>query len=776
MLNVQGWPTADIVTAGARATVAGRSVKLVSVSTKRELPRTLPGQVAMAGGITAATGSLVIAPVEDVSGRVATPWTSRTYPKRGERVQIWVSHDGAEARIFTGRVDSTSGDVSSREISVDVVDDFDKLNTEFSHRPVARMMPPLSTIGNGFQRMTGLLSSWVTDLAARAAGFYATPPMDGYCLVSAPLQGSTWPERGELRDSYRGDNVGIWHKYHPGAVTQPEGWLAMSHLYAMYEPDPYNTPYNSGITSARPLNLTMMAGRTQATSSYVAAHWAGGYMLRLAVTGSRDVVAQAVATDGTVTNVAFIGVNSAGAWTTATARWRPSGAVSLAVDLTTDTGASATGAMTPPSTAGVFTDPITQVRVYAPQGCYIAGAQASFTTLPPASSWSRTAAIRPSTPLRNMTLVPALTTRSAGELLKAQAEAEISALWIDEDGRLQYRDRASLLSGSVVKTLTSKRDLLGLSWSTDSQDARRKVTVKYRDAAVSITRRSTLVAYEGQKEELHEGEDQEVFIEPPEDEEWLMVDSTPRTILSDFNADKFNSGEGSFVGFTGLNKDGDEYAFFDGSAADYRMTFELVGARAWRTTLSIPKMPPNVDRVITQSRSEDNSQIKRAYRGRGLPLLRCMGKGKWTDQEVTPGITGPSWATDLTHDAEWFIQSRADALALANEIAQATADPLPVFESIPIRPDPRLQLGDTVRVQDPDITGLSITGVVCGVDQSVKAGEHTMTVSLIVTKVDAAYPTLGEFDAWHAGKTLAEFEALWSGETLAALDAAPLSR
>ena len=774
MIKVSDWPTSDVFTATARATVAGRSVKLVSLSTKRELPRTLPGQVAMAGGITAATGTLVIAPDEDVSGRVATPWTSRTYPQRGDRVQIWVSHGGAEARIFTGRVDSTSGDVSSREISVDVVDDFDKLNTEFSHRPIARMMPPLSTIGDGRQRMTGLLSSWVTDLAARQAGFYATPPMDGYCLVSAPLQGSMWPERGDLRDSYRAGDVNGWNKFHPGAVSQSGGWITMSDLYAEYEPDQYNTPYNGGITATRPLNLTLMAGRSQATSSYVAARWAGGYTLRLSVTSARELWAQVVAADGTVTSVASITGSSADTWETATARWRPSGSVSMTVEITTDTGATGSGAFTPPSTSGVFSNPIQQVRVYAPAGCHIAGVQASFTSSSPASSWSRSAQIRPSTPLRNMNLVPALTTRPAVDLLRNQAEAEVSALWIDEDGVLQYRDRVSLLSGSVVKTLTSRRDLLGLSWSSDSQDARRKVTVKYREAAVSIARRSTLVAYEGQKEELSEGEDQEVFIEPPENEEWLMVDSTPRTILSDFNADKFNSGEGSFIGFTGLNKGGDEYAIFDGSAADYRMSFALAGRRVWKATLSIPKMPPGVERVITQSRAEDTSAIKKAYRSRGLPLLRCMGKGKWTDQEASPGITGPSWATDLTHDASWFIQYQDDAAALAAQIAEATAEPLPVIESLPIRPDPRLQLGDKVRVDDPDITGLTIVGVICGADHSVKNGEHNMSVSLIVTSVQYKHVTLTEFDLHYAGKTLDQLDAYLSGVTLDQLDATPV--
>lgn len=777
MLSVQSWPAGDVVTAGVRATVGGRAVEVVSMELTRELPRTLPGQVAMSGGVTAATGSLVIAPAAGPSTRVATPWTLRSYPKYGQRVELWVSHDGAEIHVLTGRVDSVSGDVSTREVSLTVVDNYDQLNTEFSHRAIARMMPPWSTTGDGDQRMTGMLSPWVTHLAARVAGFYSTPPMDSLCLVSAPLQGCTWPERGELVDSYRADQVGKWAKYHPGATTEPEGWLSMSNVFAAYIPDKFNTPYNSGITTDRPLSITMMSGRWQSSSSYVSANWPLGDKLRIACTGSRAVYAQIVAPDGTATTVASIQPSAAGAWTTATARWRRSANNSLTVEVTTDTGASARGTVTPPSSAGMLSGPIDRVWVYAPTGCYIAGAQVSFTgATSPASTWKRTASIQPAKPLRGIDLMPALTTRSAGGLLKDQAEAEVSAMWIDEDGNLQYRDRATLLAGGVVKTLTAQRDLLGLSWSANSQSVHRQTTVKYRNASVSIARRSTLVVYEGQRDELRANEDQQVLIEPPDNEEWLAVDSTARTLFSDIGYTNFNSGQGTFIGFTGLDINGDEIPVIDSRHYTATIAFETAGARAWKVTTAIQSLAGGCNRVITQSRADEASPIKKAYQARGLPLVRCMGKGKWSDQEATSGATGPSWATDLTHDAGWFIQGASDALALAKDIAAQVSEPLPVFEAIPIRPDPRLQLGDKVRVVDDTVTGLTITGVVCSVNQAVKAGEHTMTVGLIVTAVEVSSPTLGEFDAWHAGKTLAQFEALWSGQTLAAFDSNPLSR
>lgn len=728
----------------------------------------------MAGGITAATGSMTIAPPKDnpVSGRVQTPWTDTTYPARGDRVEIWAVHNGVEAKIFTGRVDDVKGGVDTLEVTLGLVDDYDALGQEIQHTALARMMPPLSTTGDGYQRMTGLLSPWVTSMAARQAGFCSTPPMDAYCLVSAPLQGSTWPERGVLRDSYRHSDVGEWSKYHPGATTEPDGWLSMTQLIAKYEPDPYNTPYNSGITSARPLSITMMAGRWQSTSSYVAARWDTGHTLRIACAGNRDLSAQYMAPDGTVRTVAFMSSSTAGDWSIATAQWELFGTGSLKVTLYTDTGKTAEGTITAPM--GSKTKPIFQVWVYAPSGNYIAGAQVSFTSLPAATRFRRSASIQPAKPLRNLNLVPALAMTPAAEILNAQAEAELAALWVDEDGVLQYRDTPTLLGAPVTRTFTSARDVIGLSWSTNSQDVRRKVTVKYRSAAVSIARRSRITVYEGQKSELAVGEDSDIWIDVPDDEEWIQADSTPRTVYGDYNASLMNSGEGSFIGFTGLTKDGDEIPILDGTKAVYTLSFNLVGRRGYRAIIGIAQLPSNADRVTTQTRTEDATSLKKAYRGIGLPLIRAMGKGTWADQEATPGVTGPSWATDLSHDAGWFVQDQVVASSLAQTIAEQTKAPYPLLDDLPVRPDPRVQLGDKVRVQDPHRTGLSLLGVVCGIDQSIGAGSHEMKLSLIVTTVQHAYVTLGEFDSFY--RSLGQVDETFKQETLASRDNSPLRK
>lgn len=774
MRNIS-WPTGDVLPVAVRATVGGRTVRVISVDgLTRDLPQTFPGQTSLTGGVAAATGSMTIGPDKDLTERVENPWSSTTYPQRGQRVNIWVSHGTTEVKIFTGRVDDVTGSTDDPEITIGLVDDFDQLTAFVSHTAMSRMMPPLSTLGDGFQRMTGLLSSWVTDFAARAAGFYATPPMDGYCLVSAPMQGSTWPERGNLRNSYRGDDVGIWHKYHPGAATEFDGWLTMSNLYCEYEPDQYNTPYNAGITTARPLNLTMMAGRSQASSSYVAARWANGYTLRIACGHQRGIFAQVVAPDGAITTVASIHQDDAKDWTTATARWRPSGSVSLTVEITTDTGWTTQGAVIPPSTSGVFTDPIYQIRVYAPEGCYIAGVQASFTSLSPASTWTRTFNHKPQTPLRNLWLIPGITKRPAVDLLQDQAEAEGSAVWIDEDGILQYRDRSSFLAGAVSKTVTSARDILSLKWELSSKDTHRSVSVKYRSPSVSISRRSSLVAYEGMTEELSAGDDHEIWIEPKADEEWILVDTTPRTIYGDYNYDKLNSGQGTFVGFTGMNSAGDEIPRIDGSVADWTLEFNRVGGRAWKYVAAITKLPSTVDRVITQTRKEDGSPIKKVYRGRGLPLARCMGKGAWSDQEESTGVVGPSWATDYDHDAKWFIQSAAEAKKLADDIAEETKSSTALLDQLPVRPDPRIQLGDRIRIQDPDVTGLSMDGVVYSVSQTISEDDHTMRLGVLVTSAQTPYATLDEFDQWYSGMTLDQLDSNLSGITLDQLDNHPL--
>lgn len=776
MRNIPGWNLSNLIESKSKVYISGKLRRHASIQITRSLPRTFPGQSRRIGGITAATGTLVILPDGDFRERVETPWTAtNTYPKLGSRVEIFIDHNGTEVRVFTGRVDRVKSGVTDPEIEVDVVDDFDRLNQQVTTSAVARMMPPLSTTGDERPRATGLLSTWVTDFAARGSGFYATPDMDGYCIISAPLQGSTWPERGNLRYSHRPSDVGNWSKYHPGASVS-DSRVYMTQVFAEYEPDRFNLPYSGPITVERPLNITMVVGPRQASSSYVGVIYSSGWMLRVAVSGSRNISAQMVSPEGVAFTLAYISSGSAGSYQVVTARWRPSGTGSIEATLTTDTGASASGVNTAPR--GSRTEMFTSARVYAPEGCYVAGAQVSFTGIveSAAQRFQRSFYHNPDSPMKNIFVVPAMNYKPAVELLKDQMDAEGGALWIDEDGNLQCWGPNRLTTKAVDTTLNSREHILDLSWSLDGQEAHRKVIVRYREPAVSIASRSRLVAYEGTKEELEPGDVQDLWISPSNDEEWIMTDSTARTVYGDFNAGKFNSGDGTFVGFTALKSNGDEIPILDGtdSSNQIDISFEKVGARSFHVITSVNSLSSPAHRITTQSRTEDGAATKKAYRGRGLPLLRCMGKATWSTQEIDDGITGPSWATDYEHEASWFVQTKEHGLLLARDIAESTKTPIPLFQEVPIKPDIRLMVGDRVRLQDPVRTGISLLGVVVGIKHNHTPDDHKMTIDLLVTVVQHAYVTLEDYDSFYRTMTLARVDEKFTQESLASKDSKPL--
>lgn len=765
--NWSSWP---VLTPAARVTVDGVARDVDEVSVSREIPNALPAQVASVGGVTAATGDVQWSQTTDVAERVPTPWTRSDYVSRGQTVGVFASDGANEYKVFTGIADGSNGSFSDPSYSTSLVDQIDKLNTAVSHQAVAAVMPPLTTTNDQHRRMIGIIPSYITDVCARASGFYATPSMDGYCIVSAPLMGATWPEKGDLMASYRSDDVGGWNKYQPWWTTTAWG-CAFHRGLADYAPD--FSGWDGKITSARPLNITLMAPAAQSTSAYVATKYNQAYEMRLSVTSGRDLAAQTMDSGGNVVTRLTMTGATAGAWETATLTVSYNGSPgSYTLKITTNTGVTASVVYT---TSTWLEGAPTLVRVYAPEGAPLGGVQVSGTsTTPAAARFVRTAVIGTKDGLHRIEAVPAIASEKAVDILKAQSEAECAAFWIDEDGVFRWRNRHEFTAGTVVRTLTAADDLLGVTFRMDGQDVRRKVTVKYRQAATSTAKSSRLICYEGSKDELEAGDSLDEWISPPTDQDWIAVDSTAFPVLGGWGAATANSGQGSWIGFKGLDADGDELSIMNGDSplAVWSYSLARVGVNSWRAQTTITSLPTGVDRVVTATRAEEGSELKATYRDRGLPLLRCMGVITWTDQEYVTG-SGPFWAAELEHDVSWFVQDVAEVEALGQWIAGQTNAPHPVIESIDVIPDARLQLGDKVTIDDPVRTGVKITGVIIGISHGLSAGEHTMSLKLLVTSVVIGSLRLDEFEQWHGGLTVAALETKYTGATVTTMETDP---
>lgn len=760
------------------AVVSGLVGTVGSVRVQRGLPSSLPGQATAVGGRSAATADVELTREAGVSARVGTPWSRRTWPGSGDPVTVDATDGTNVHRLFTGRVDGTQSSFADGQVQVSLVDDTDNLSAQVSSSPLFREMPPLSTTGEGRSRMTGLLNAHVANQAARTAGYYNTPPMQGYCLLSAPLVGSMWPERGSLKDSYRASGVGEWSRHHPGAFTDfTPGSIYMSDAHATYVPDPWNTPWGGGITEDRPLSITLGARQRQETSSYVECEWAStNYIrrIRLAVTGERNIVAQLVHETTGITNVVWLGGASSGPWEYATLRVRRMSQNVLEWQVTTDTGVVKTARTTSAETGTVLMDTLwAQARVYVPEGCGLNGIQIGYTSNPTAAeSFKRTFIYRPDSPLRTLWVVPALNSVPAADLLNDQAEAESAAVWLDEDGILRWLGRKRMLSQPVVRELTSS-DIGDATVKMDAQDVRRKVTVSYTAWATRVTRRSSIVLHEGSQDEYVDGDYAEQIITPPSDEQWVQVDSTLRTIYGGNGVQEFNDGQGSFHGYTALTKAGDEIS--DARSPLTQWSFEPIGPTTWKWTFNVLKLPTGADRLKTITRSEDGTDLKGPYRGLGLPLLRGMGVATSSDEQVSSRALGPWWAPELNFDVGWFIQEPGAVKDQADWLMGELAEQRPTLSGITLLGDPRLQLGDKVRVTEQVRTGLTVVGIVTDIDQGFEGGGPSMTVDLMVTQVELSGITWDEFDQGWDGYTLAQVDAAHKGHTFTQHDMYPLA-
>lgn len=763
---------APVVTGVPGVTVSG-------VSVERELPSSLPGQARSVGGLSAATATVTGHVGSGVTERVGTPWTRRDWPAPGTRVTVSASDGSNRHRLFTGKVDGSVSSLADLGVSVPLVDDTDRLSAPVSHNAVFRVMPPLSTRGYGDRRLTGMLSTWVTDLAARTAGYYSTPPMGGYCVVSAPLAGSTWPERGNLSWSGRfdadKDGMNSWKSAHPGAFVWDDA-IYTSDILAEYVPDQYNQPWAGGITAERPLNLTIGLAPNPDSSGYIDVRWSGAdwtRFIQLTVSSTRSLSGRIVSDNNydTANVVTWINGADAPGWRFATLTVSRESTNVLRFTLETDTGVTHTGTTSAGGTA-IRDTMWDRARVYVPSGVGVNGAQVGYGSTPPARGFSKTFLHNPDSPLSALDVLPHLSSVPARELLNQQAEVECAAVWIDEDGVLRWLGHQRMVDGPVVRTLSSS-ELADVEISVDSQDVRRQVTGKYNTWAASTSSQSRIIVYEGSQGEYEKGDHAEEVITPPSEEEWVMVDSTLAEVYGGSGSDFFNQGQGSFHGYVALTSKGDELSTGD----DQGMTewaFNAIGPGAWKWEFTVNSLPSGADRVKTATRSEDSSFIKPAYRDRGLPMLRAMGKATCTEDTYTPGLTGPSWASDLEVDFGWWVQRRSQVVTKVQRIAAELRKPRATLARVSVLADPRLQLGDKVRIVEAARSGISVVGIVSAIPQEVEAGEHTMTLELNILEVTTPHVTLDEFDAWYSGLTLDQLDQKFSGQTLAQIDANPL--
>ncbi|MFG2147517.1 hypothetical protein ACGFRG_25525 [Streptomyces sp. NPDC048696] len=82
------------------------------------------------------------------------------------------------------------------------------------------------------------------------------------------------------------------------------------------------------------------------------------------------------------------------------------------------------------------------------------------------------------------------------------------------------------------------------------------------------------------------------------------------------------------------------------------------------------------------------------------------------------------------HDVKGWVQDLGSAMELAVALRNAAAFPIPLMQSVEILPDPRIELGDVVRVKDTTGAQLDTLAWVIGIKTSGSSGRVTQTLTL----------------------------------------------
>lgn len=738
--------SADVCELTTYAVVNGVRREIISVSLDRELAGDLPAQVVSGSGISGASGSIIWAALGDVQSREVSPWhkPSGWPPSSGDRVQVYVSDGITSWPRFTGVIDETTGTVGGGMQSK-VIDFRDRLNGTFTQPALLRHMTPYQE--GGEYRSVGL-DYWHTATSAlRSVGVQNTPYMVAEIAVSAPMQGSVWPEAGQVVNAQ-----GVTAGNHASFYDAPWGYSAGS-VTATYLP---RTAYSP----SEPLQITAMIAPDHAGIAVVDATY-GTYRVRLRVDELRGVgvfrdneqIARlSVASMANASMVTLL--VKGGAWT-----------------LRNNAGQEVAGSAVPGGTVGM-----TSVSIVADANSRIAGVQVSR----PNSAQHEFASLRWSPSLRfarnglapTMDMSPRIESRNVADLIDEICKATLTAAWWDESGVLQMIPSDKLRGGAPVQTITTLDDITKLDWEDSLLSVRSSVEVAWKSPSISKGRMMRKELFRGPGDSMEAQDTVEVFATPDGDTEWFGADRSPRR-LDDSNWGAYNRKKGSFVGAYFMNADDEELPT---SSRPLTITTENLGTTAIKIIHTAGALGAGVEANL--GTSENSIALRPAARGHDLPVIRGFGEGKWMDEVTKSATTGPAYAPALSHDLKFwghrFFGGGSVAQRIADYIAQQVTNPTPTITGLGVTYDPRRQLGDVIVIQ-AGILDLTLTALVVGINETHDQGGHGQSLKVrIITATSRRKATYDELAAAWVGGNYNSLEAAWAALNYDALAANPL--
>lgn len=147
------------------------------------------------------------------------------------------------------------------------------------------------------------------------------------------------------------------------------------------------------------------------------------------------------------------------------------------------------------------------------------------------------------------------------------------------------------------------------------------------------------------------------------------------------------------------------------------------------------QITPSRVRIRITNRTSQTLWIRTEDGGPYLILRANYTARRGEQQVVEIGASETDAQTPFRHDGGTSIQTYEDASSLAAWLHAVLAQPLPVLDSVQVAPNPARRIGQVVTIYDPLFTGIRARALIAGISQSGQAAPYTQTVTLALLAV-----------------------------------------
>ena len=727
-----GWPDDVTVTSPrVEVVIGGESYPVESVTVRGELTTDLPEPIAEAPGESVPSASFVVRVPGLVLPRDPSPWLDEWIGGLwGQPCTVRMGHGDALVDVFVGQVAEVDGSTGDATIAVEVD------GPGAWSRDPATVWPMSATQHHAEQPVfqVGLSPLTVLDRLARDGGWHSFPPPSDTTVLHAPMQGSLLPEVGTIGYSLGGDGGG------PVFEAAPWGWGVWQ---TSEDVDVDMTPvasFNVGFPS-RSVQMTVWADPASATEDH---YWEcrfepNGYVLMyvLPEDGTLDVYS----VEGDIISLPLDGL--------------PAGPYTVRADpglltLTLPDGTQHSTDM--PGWDGAYgrVDWLYGLGAVGPVKIDT-GITSRLPDPPTLDTWTPTFLADPS--LGEIEVTPWIDDRVRWDVMVEIVTAEGGALLTSGDGTLRFLNRDRLVAQPISADV-GVENLAGLRWKMLASNLATSVRVGYSvidhvvdEHASQIV--ATLLEGERSNTPLLRGQERELIVDFDVDAAWGLDDTLTMLTRIGERAQENGTDGAAWHEETEL-----AILHTIGDVISAEIDFSIEQLSPMR---AIVRMTWNPHFLDPGGLWPDSDFI---YFTLG-PFLRAHQTIVWLDDEsisVDTGVTLERGSREISIPASPWRQGRLCAQEWGRVLAQQAGRQVPVIDQATIAtPDPRLEVGDVVRVHDPEVTGVEARALITGNDVSydVDSGlSQTLRLRLLPWTID-------DFNQTWGGATFDDFNAVW---------------